>query len=510
MNNYLTEDTKATLLLCVGAFDKGRSATPLSLNDYRKLADWLNETDRRPGDLLRQENIAEASQGSGIDPVRLETLLGRGVQMGFAVEEWQRYGIWIISESDEEEYPERYKKNLEYKTSQSKNKTPPLLFGIGDQSLLSGGGLGIVGSRNIDQTAENFTRKIAELCASNNMPVVSGAARGVDRIAMGASLESGGTVVGILADSLLKQSLANDTRHAIAEGHLLLLSPYEPKAHFDVWRAMERNKLIYSMADYVMVVSADHRKGGTWAGAEQELKKRVKPQPVFVRDGNNVPLGNRALLKDLGAIPWRNQVDDDDFDFKQHIEDLVAKNQASRNNPDQGSPKEYHQAPLTATSTEPRQVIQGHSDPVYRAVLPIILRKLNELNAPATLGDLAESLGVYPAQLKYWLKKATADGTLIKQLGPERYQIKRQHRLELQAPSPQQMVQEHTPQYPSSIYREALPFILDKLNTPATLGRLFELFKPQNITWKQLKGWLGQAVDDGKLTKNNRGLYTHG
>jgi predicted Rossmann fold nucleotide-binding protein DprA/Smf involved in DNA uptake len=29
---------------------------------------------------------------------------------------------------------------------------------------------------------------------------------------------------------------------------------------------MGRNKLIYAMADYGLVVSAEHKKGGTWAG----------------------------------------------------------------------------------------------------------------------------------------------------------------------------------------------------------------------------------------------------
>ncbi|NOZ52308.1 MAG: hypothetical protein GXP08_04050 [Gammaproteobacteria bacterium] len=108
--------------------------------------------------------------GSGIAKQRLESLLGRGVQLGFAVEEWQRSGIWIISRSDAD-YPVRYKKYL-------KDKAPPLLFGVGNRSLLRGGGLGIVGSRNVDQEGETFTCQVAELCAYNQMPVVSGGARG--------------------------------------------------------------------------------------------------------------------------------------------------------------------------------------------------------------------------------------------------------------------------------------------------------------------------------------------
>ena len=136
MNDFLTEDTKTIILLC-GFFGKDRSKKPLSLTEYSSLVRWLIRVKMRPGDLLQKENIAEASMGSGIDKEHLESLLGRGVQLGFAVEEWQRNGIWIISRSDAD-YPARYKKHL-------KDKAPPLLFGVGNRSLLNGGGLGIVG-----------------------------------------------------------------------------------------------------------------------------------------------------------------------------------------------------------------------------------------------------------------------------------------------------------------------------------------------------------------------------
>ncbi len=185
---------------------------------------------------LHTDNIHEAAIGSGIDKQRLELLLGRGVQLGFAVEEWQCQGIWIISRSDAD-YPDRYKKHL-------KDKAPPLLFGVGDRSLLKGGGLGIVGSRDVDQQGADFARQTAELCAYSHMPVVSGGARGVDQLSMDAALKVGGVSIGVLADSLLKKSVERNARQAIADGRLLLLSPCHPTAHFQVGTAMGRNKLI--------------------------------------------------------------------------------------------------------------------------------------------------------------------------------------------------------------------------------------------------------------------------
>lgn len=421
MNNFLTEDTKAIILLC-GVFGKERSEKPLSLVKYSSLVRWLIEVKMRPGDLLQKENIAEASVGSGIDKQLLESLLGRGVQLGFAVEEWQRNGIWIISRSDID-YPARYKKHL-------KDKAPPLLFGVGDRSLLNGGGLGIVGSRNVDQAGEVFTRKVAELCAYNQMPVVSGGAQGVDQISMTSALEAGGMTIGILAENLLKKSVERSARHAIADGRLLLLSPYHPNARFTVGTAMGRNKLIYALADYGLIVSADHKKGGTWAGAEEELK-RENSQPVFVRVGCDAPQGNSKLL-DLGAIPWPDVIDRNNF--RQKLCDLASQSRENRSkkNPNlfdfqvvqEAAFIEEQQAstdpiPETESVVEPEVKTLECPASIYQAVLPVIL---NKMDSPTTAEELAETLDVNKTQLNVWLKKAVDENRIIKLSKPVRYQ----------------------------------------------------------------------------------------
>ncbi len=421
MNDFLTEDTNAIILLC-GIFGKDRSEKPLSLAEYSSLVRWLIKVKMRPNDLLQKENITEASMGSGIDKQRLESLLGRGVQLGFAVEEWQRNGIWIMSRSDTD-YPARYKKHL-------KDKAPPLLFGVGDRSLLNGGGLGIVGSRNVDQAGEAFTRQVAEFCAYNRMPVVSGGARGVDQISMTAALEAGGVTIGILAENLMKKSLERSARHAISDGRLLLLSPYHPNARFTVGTAMGRNKLIYAMADYGLVVSADHKKGGTWAGAEEELK-RENSLPVFVRIKNDVPQGNSKLL-DLGAIPWPDSIDRNSF--RQQLYDLAAQSRETR--PKKNPSLFDYQAAQDAAFIEEQQTVtdpinekspvveseiktQECPTSIYQAVLPVIL---NKLNSPATAEELAETLDVNKTQLNAWLKKAVDENKIIKLSKPVRYQ----------------------------------------------------------------------------------------
>jgi len=74
------------------------------------------------------------------------------------------------------------------------------------------------------------------------------------------------------------------------------------------------------MSDYGLVVSAEHKKGGTWTGAEEELT-RGNSLPVFVRIGNDVPQGNSKLLG-LGAIAWPDLIDRNNF--RQQLHDLAV------------------------------------------------------------------------------------------------------------------------------------------------------------------------------------------
>ena len=291
MNTFLTDDTKATVLLCA-VLGKDQTAKPLTQSEYNTLVRGLVANNLRPADLLQKENVIVVVKDSGLDCDRVEMLLGRGVQLGFALEEWQRSGIWIVSRSDVD-YPSRMKDHL-------KDKAPPLFFGVGDKSLLTGGGVAIVGSRKVDSEGEAFTRKAAELCVANRMEVVSGGAKGVDQIAMNTALDAGGIAIGVLAENLLRKSLDRTARNAIADGRLLLISPYHPNASFSVGTAMARNKLIYAMADFGLVVQCEYKTGGTWAGAEEELK-RDNAHPVFVRKSK---VKGNCRLMELGAISW--------------------------------------------------------------------------------------------------------------------------------------------------------------------------------------------------------------
>ena len=202
----------------------------------------------------------------------------------------------MVSRADAE-YPRRLKARL-------KNDTPPVLYGCGDAAILDTGGLAVVGSRHVDDALIEFTEDIGRLTAEARRTLVSGGARGIDQAAMRGALEAGGKVAGVLADSLERVALNREHRNLLMEGQLVLISPYDPSAGFNVGHAMQRNKLIYALADAALVVSSDYEKGGTWAGAVEQLEK-LRLVPVYVRSNGETGKGLEALRR-KGALPWPN------------------------------------------------------------------------------------------------------------------------------------------------------------------------------------------------------------
>jgi len=210
------------------------------------------------------------------------------------VEHWRARAIWVVSRADVG-YPKRLKKRLG-------EDAPPILYGGGDVGILDTGGLAVIGSRNVDDTLIEYTEEVGRLAALAQHTLVSGGARGVDQAAMRGALLTGGRVVGVLADSLEKAVMRREHRDALMEGHLALMSTFDPAARFHVGHAMQRNKLIYALSDAALVVNSDYGKGGTWAGATEQLDK-LKFVPVYVRTGGGMSKGLEGLLR-RGALPW--------------------------------------------------------------------------------------------------------------------------------------------------------------------------------------------------------------
>jgi predicted Rossmann fold nucleotide-binding protein DprA/Smf involved in DNA uptake len=423
-SHYLTPNTQSILLLCA-SFGSSRDSypQPLSLTEYNLLTKWLRSRQLDPASLLESSGKIELKTCDCLEHHRLESLLERGMMLALSVEKWTNQGLWILGRGDSF-YPDRLKQQLG-------QKAPAVLYGVGDIQLLSKGGLAIVGSRNVDEEGISYTEQIADNCSRQGIQIVSGGAKGVDTVAMLAALAEGGTVVGILADSLAKSAVSSKYRSAIQNKQLTLISAVDPQAGFNVGNAMGRNKYIYALADYGLVVSADYNKGGTWEGAVEALKKE-NSVPIFIRSEGKLPEGNKQLLK-RGAKqfpdrPWANNLEQKlaEVAMEVCIPEVIQRTLFSENGYVDRSETEIKVESESRSNPESIEDLAevesfNGADKIYNAVLPLILDCLKQ---PSEEKSLAKNLDVTLVQLRNWLKKAIDDGQVIKKSKPVRYALK--------------------------------------------------------------------------------------
>lgn len=416
----LTPNTQAILLLTAPLL-AGRGETSrdlLTVGEYNRLTRILREKQKQPADLLgpdADELIELCAQPFG--RARLDALLGRGFLLSQAVERWNARAIWVISRADSQ-YPKRFKARL-------KEDAPPLLYGCGDISLLDKGGLAVVGSRHVDDELIGFTEAVGRVSAEAHRSIISGGAKGIDRAAMHGALIAGGDAAGVMADSLERAALARDNREPLMEGRLVLISPYDPAAGFNVGHAMQRNKLIYALADAALVVTSDFEKGGTWAGAIEQLE-RFRFAPVFVCNGAKAGKGNAALLS-RGAKPWPNPQSGKELETT-----LVAAAEAVVSEPRQDTlpltlreePPGPEVAPVAMSAEPPAE--KGEEQTVAPRLTPEsellntvreILRR--ELIEARTEEEVARLLVVTKPQAKAWIARLIEEQILEKITKPK-------------------------------------------------------------------------------------------
>lgn len=285
----LSPDSLAILLLCSQLGVDDVSAKPLTLREWNPLVRRLQAAYLRPSDLLAVLIGDSPLELSPDEATRIASLVSRDIQ--HELHRLASIGIYPLTHADSD-YPERYRQRL-------KDSAPTVLFYAGEKALLGQPGIAVVGSRHLDEAGQECARFVGNACGMSGLVLYSGGAKGVDTLSMDSALEARGTAVGVLADSLEK--VVRTRQDALRRGDLCLVTPYSPSAGFSVGAAMGRNRLIYTLADYAIVVASDVGTGGTWAGATETLKNGWVP--IFVLEHEQMPEGNKLLLQN-GALPF--------------------------------------------------------------------------------------------------------------------------------------------------------------------------------------------------------------
>lgn len=295
----MNKNAEAITLFC-SHLCKSDDIKPLEPREWSELAERLISKELQPGDLLdldMNDMMRELSCTSD-EAARLMRLTDRSGSMRFEISKYEDMGIQIVTRADAG-YPKQLKKKLG-------GTCPPLFYCAGDIDLLSKPTAGYVGSREVELQDIEFAKKTVAKTAAKGYALVSGGAKGIDSISASAALSEGTDVIEYLSDSMLRKMRDSALVREIAAGHVLLMSVAIPTAGFNVGVAMMRNRYIYAQSNGTVVVRSEKGKGGTWAGASDNLKKGWCP--TFCRDCDHP--GNRELIR-MGAIPITDDWDGD-------------------------------------------------------------------------------------------------------------------------------------------------------------------------------------------------------
>ena len=418
--NNLSKDSLATLLICTRlgmSKSKNNLPKPYTLTQWNKLVNKLvNSNLERPSaffetkpDYWRKElNLTEDQ----ID--RLEQLLSRGGQLGIELERLDSLGIWVTTRA-EKTYPTRFKNVL-------KHKSPIVLYCAGDIKILKNEGVAIVGSRNVSDEGRYFAKKLAKRCAKEGLTVISGGARGVDSISQDSSLTAGGTVVSIFPQGLESQIRSSKYREAILDRKLIALSTYHPKSSWAVYRAMERNKYVYALSKFTVVVESSLNKGGTWSGATENLDSNWVP--LFVRSEDNISPGNQELInrggleitekvlynKNIELVNW----------FKSKSKDFI-KTKSSTSKISADKTKNEVQIKLNLNnSTKDMVEMKKNSIDLFEVVWPYFKKVLK---TPKTKDELSNIFNLETSQVTAWIQRGLEDDIIKKDKDSNKYVV---------------------------------------------------------------------------------------
>ncbi len=164
---------------------------------------------------------------------------------------------------------------------------PPAVHCVGLECVSAGTPfLSVVGSRNVPRSLLSFAAAVGVAAEELGYQVVSGGANGCDMAAVSGCTRH----IELLPRGLFAHQSA-------ITGAAFSTRPLgEP---FSVAAAMERNALIYAASEHSVVIHARFKRGGTWTGATEAIRRKLS-QLLVREDPTNA--AHRALTY-LGAIP---------------------------------------------------------------------------------------------------------------------------------------------------------------------------------------------------------------
>jgi len=180
-------------------------------------------------------------------------------------------------------------------------KAPVILYYRG-KLIEDSMGVAIVGSRRCSEYGKRLTVEAAEFLAQNNIPVISGMAKGIDGYAHTVCLKADGYTIAILGcglDICYPKEHIDLMKRIIEKG--AVISEYPPGTKPDANHFPMRNRLISAWCRKLLVVEAGEKSGALLTAAfakEQNRQVIAAPNGIYSRES----IGTNKLIKEGAEI----------------------------------------------------------------------------------------------------------------------------------------------------------------------------------------------------------------
>ncbi len=258
----MTAGEQGFLLLTSTLGDPERK--PLTVAQFRELTKRMRQASRPEQDRELQESDLIKIGCDQAFARRILSLISQTQQLQWYLEKGRRRECYPLTRNNPN-YPGRLHKALAM-------EAPGSLWTIGDRELLTRPAVSLVGSRDLREENRRFAQEAGKQAALQGYVLISGNARGADRVAQESCLKHGGSVIKVVADPLEKHLLKENVLYVAEEAF---------DVPFSAARALNRNRVIHALGQMTFVAQCTLGKGGTWEGTVKNLRCDYSPVLCF-------------------------------------------------------------------------------------------------------------------------------------------------------------------------------------------------------------------------------------
>ena len=249
-DDFLSKDAAAILLLCI-PLETGAGYVPLSLKEFYQVKEVLQQRQWTFGTLRDEERMLQVSADTKIKHGRMHQLLApsRDIKLGANLNKWEQlHHAWVLTQSDPN-YP---------KTDRS--EMPPLIFGVGNQSILRTDKLAIIGPDALPRRSVRKALEMAKEAVGQGQTIIAAGHLKVARKIVDTVLANNGCAIWILYDATLEKQFATPYRQAIRHNRLLIITSQIPSYPAPCGEEAMTGRLAVELTDALLYIDGANSK----------------------------------------------------------------------------------------------------------------------------------------------------------------------------------------------------------------------------------------------------------